>query len=72
MKIVKMKPKQKRFLSDYECEGCGNIELNVSGYDDNNFHDNVIPNMCKCGNTKRYRNCRRRNQISSMVSSIIK
>ena len=55
MKIVKMRNQNRRdFYADYECEGCGNIELNVSGYDDNNFHDNVIPNMkCKkCGKSR--------------------
>ena len=36
-----------------ECEHCGNIEKNVSGYDDAFFHANVIPKMkCKkCGKT---------------------
>ncbi len=42
-----------------ECEHCGSTELNNAGYDDNNYHSNVIPNMeCKqCGkkSDKHYR-----------------
>lgn len=40
------------FKAVYECEGCGHTE-DGSGYDDDNFHDNVIPMMrCpKCGKT---------------------
>jgi len=30
-----------------ECEHCGHTHKYTSGYDDNNYHDNVIPNM-KC------------------------
>lgn len=39
------------FWADYECENCGHIEANHSGYDDANFHQNVIPSMkcAKCG-----------------------
>lgn len=39
------------FWADYECEHCGHIEKNKTGYDDRNFHENVIPRMkCpKCG-----------------------
>ena len=39
------------FRADYKCENCGHIEYNKYGYDDTNFHENVIPNMkCKkCG-----------------------
>jgi len=41
------------FWADLECEHCGNVEENVSCYDDANFHENVIPNrVCKvCGKT---------------------
>jgi predicted RNA-binding Zn-ribbon protein involved in translation (DUF1610 family) len=51
MKIKQIISQTRRdFHADYECEGCGNIE-NRSGYDDRNFHDNVIPKMkcSKCG-----------------------
>jgi len=51
MKIIKITSQNRRdFWADYECENCGDI-VNNSGYDDRNFHDNVIPNMkCKkCG-----------------------
>ena len=39
------------FRADYECEHCEYIERNGYGYDDTNFHQNVIPDMkCpKCG-----------------------
>lgn len=38
------------FTAIYKCEHCGD-ENEGSGYDDSNFHNNVIPNMiCKnCG-----------------------
>jgi len=52
MKIKKINSQYRRdFYADMECEHCGNVEKDVSGYDDANFHQNVIPNMkCKkCG-----------------------
>ena len=52
MKIQKINSQNRRdFYADMVCEHCGNIEKNVSGYDDNYFHRNVIPDMkCKqCG-----------------------
>lgn len=54
MKIKKINSQYRRdFHADMECEHCGNIEKNVSGYDDNYFHKEVIPKMqCKkCGKT---------------------
>ncbi|WP_297418989.1 hypothetical protein [Clostridium sp.] len=38
------------FTAIYKCEFCGHEEKSY-GYDDSNFHNNVIPNMkCKeCG-----------------------
>ena len=38
------------FRAIYKCEHC-NKEVTLSGYDDANFHDNVIPDM-KCTNPK--------------------
>lgn len=40
------------FVAIYECEHCGHTEKG-SGYDDANFHNNVIPSWkCKkCGKT---------------------
>jgi DNA-directed RNA polymerase subunit M/transcription elongation factor TFIIS len=35
------------FTAIYECEHCGNTQQSY-GYDDDNFHQNVIPKM-KCG-----------------------
>lgn len=48
MKIIKITSQNRRdFYADYECEHCGHIERDQSGYDDDNFHRNVIPNI-KC------------------------
>ena len=54
MKIKQINRQNRRdFYADYECESCGNVEKDKSGYDDANFHNNVIPKMvCKvCGKT---------------------
>ena len=54
MKIIEILSQNRRdFRADYKCESCGHIEHNQSGYDDANFHYNVIPNMkCPvCGKT---------------------
>lgn len=51
MKIQKIISQSRRdFRAEYVCEHCGHIEAG-SGYDDDNFHRNVIPKMkCKaCG-----------------------
>ena len=51
MKIKKIYSQNRRdFWAIYECEHCGHEE-DTSGYDDANFHENVIPAMeCKnCG-----------------------
>ena len=53
MKIKKITDQMRRdFWAIYECEHCGH-EKKGSGYDDANFHKNVIPEMeCKeCGKT---------------------
>ena len=52
MKIKKIKSQNRRdFTAVYECEHCG-YEEESYGYDDTNFHHNVIPKkVCsKCGN----------------------
>ena len=38
------------FQALYECEHCGDV-VQKNGYDDTNFHHNVIPNMIchRCG-----------------------
>ena len=47
MKITEITSQNRRdFYADIECEGCG-AKSTISGYDDRNYHDNVIPNM-KC------------------------
>lgn len=51
MKIKKITYQNRRdFLAEYECESCGYIvgeneakKLYGWGYDDRNYHDNVIP-----------------------------
>jgi len=42
------------FHAIYECELCGFITKEKYGYDDRNFHDNVIPTMkCeRCGKSR--------------------
>lgn len=53
MKIKeKLRQHRRDFTAIYECEHCGHEEEG-SGYDDANFHQNVIPNMeCdECGKT---------------------
>ena len=53
MKIQKITNQNRRdFTAVYECEHCGATKTGY-GYDDDNFHRNVIPNMkCKaCGKT---------------------
>ena len=54
MRIKKMIGQSRRdFTAVYECESCGATEQSY-GYDDRNFHDNVIPAMkCKaCGQSR--------------------
>jgi hypothetical protein len=51
MRIKEITSQSRRdFWAIYECEHCGSEE-NGSGYDDSNFHKNVIPEMAckKCG-----------------------
>lgn len=49
MKIKTILSQHRRdFTALYECEHCG-YELKSGGYDDDNFHRNVIPTM-KCPN----------------------
>ena len=51
MKIKRIKSQHRRdFQAVYECEHCGHEEDGY-GYDDANFHQNVIPKMTcpKCG-----------------------
>ena len=52
MKIKKITSQYRRdFSAVMVCEHCGKEEPNKYGYDDSNYHDNVIPSMaCKsCG-----------------------
>ena len=52
MRIKRINSQSRRdFWADYECEHCGHIDGGKRGYDDANFHRNVIPKMeCpKCG-----------------------
>mgnify|MGYP001615097337 CR=1 FL=1 len=48
MRIRKIVSQNRRdFTALYECEHCGET-VEKYGYDDNHFHNNVIPEM-KCG-----------------------
>lgn len=51
MKIKEITSQSRRdFYAIYVCEHCG-LTMECSGYDDTNFHQNVIPNMLcpECG-----------------------
>lgn len=51
MKIETIVSQHRRdFTADYKCEHCGHVQR-AGGYDDANFHNNVIPAMeCpECG-----------------------
>ena len=49
MKIIRRLSQNRRdFRADFQCEGCGNVDHDISGYDDRFFHDEVIPNKIKC------------------------
>lgn len=51
MKIQEIISQHRRdFVATYVCENCGETRSGC-GYDDANFHENVIPNMVckKCG-----------------------
>ena len=53
MRIKEITSQSRRdFQAIYECEHC-EYEYNGGGYDDTNYHENVIPKMkCKiCGKT---------------------
>lgn len=48
MKIKRIISQHRRdFDAEYECEHCGKTRTG-SGYDDSNFHENIIPDMV-CG-----------------------
>lgn len=54
MKLTRIINQYRRdFQGEYQCEFCGHIDKDeyMVGYDDRNYHDNVIPNMecLKCG-----------------------
>jgi len=54
MRIRKIVRQHRRdFWAIYECEHCGYVSEEESGYDDEYFHNEVIPKMkCpKCGKT---------------------
>lgn len=68
MKITKTYDWMRRdFSFDAECEHCGNIEQNHSGYDDSNYYNNVVPKM-KCGKCGESSNSKK---IEGAVNSIV-
>lgn len=53
MKIKKINWQHRRdFSAIMKCEFCGHEEKNDHGYDDRNYHDNVIPLM-ECTSCKK-------------------
>ncbi len=55
MKIKRIVSQHRRdFQAEYECEGCGHTSFQ-GGYDDDNFHENVVPNK-KCPNCEKSSN----------------
>lgn len=55
MKIKEIVWQRRRdFTANYECESCGHVQVG-QGYDDRNFHDNVVPKI-KCSNCGKNRN----------------
>ena len=56
MKIKKIITQHRRdFRADYECEFCGHVDEDSTGYDDANFHQNVIPSF-QCPECKKSTN----------------
>lgn len=52
MFIRKINSQHRRdFRADFECEGCGYIDKNKSGYDDEYYHKSVVPKLVcpNCG-----------------------
>lgn len=55
MKLIEILSQHRRdFQGKYKCEFCGHIEIDkgMDSYDDNYYHQNVIPNM-KCDKCKK-------------------
>ena len=56
MKIIRITNQHRNdFWADMQCEHCGSLHKLTSGYDDRNYHDNVIPAM-KCNICGKSRN----------------
>lgn len=59
MRITKTYSWSRRdFRYDATCEHCGNIDKNISGYDDANYYNNVVPDL-KCSNCKESSNSKK-------------
>lgn len=43
--LAKLNQHRRDFTGNYKCQFCGNMELHNGGYDDDNYHDNVIPRI---------------------------
>lgn len=55
MRIKEITSQSRRdFCAVMVCEGCGHEQKLSSGYDDRNYHDNVIPDMkcAECGESR--------------------
>jgi hypothetical protein len=49
------------FSYDCKCEHCGAVRKDLSGYDDNNYYENVIPNI-KCNECNESTNSKKSEQ----------
>jgi hypothetical protein len=47
--IAKLDQHRRDFTGKYKCQFCEHEEKRTGGYDDDNYHENVIPRM-KCSN----------------------
>ena len=56
MRLLKITSQNRRDVwYDAECEACNEKEIHISGYDDRNYWDNVLPNK-KCRKCKKSTN----------------
>jgi len=71
MKLIQITSQHRRDVGyDSKCENCGNEEKDISGYDDRNYWDNVLPNRkCKkCGKSTSDINPRIKQSIATKYS----
>lgn len=57
------------FSFNARCEHCGHIDKNLSGYDDANYYNNVMPDM-KCSSCKESSNSKEAEDIKTKTKVI--